>query len=134
MKTFLLLLTKSPKARNFCFSLCFMSFFRFFFVFVFCPIEITTANLTHSNIQKILNQVTLSNKHMNHLFWVKGSLDHYHINSYFSLFIFYWPKEGYTSLIAHRHRHFRYGILKNKKFDVKKLLPKISAEFTIVIT
>ena len=29
IKTFLLLLTKSPNARNFCFSLCFMSFFRF---------------------------------------------------------------------------------------------------------
>ena len=30
MKTFLLLLTKSSNARNFCFSLCFMSLFRFF--------------------------------------------------------------------------------------------------------
>ena len=30
MKTFLPLLTKSPNARNFCFSLCFMSLFRFF--------------------------------------------------------------------------------------------------------
>ena len=29
IKTFLLLLTMSPNARNFCFSLCFMSFFRF---------------------------------------------------------------------------------------------------------
>ena len=29
-KTFLLLLTKSHKARKFCFSLCFMSFYRFF--------------------------------------------------------------------------------------------------------
>ena len=29
MKTFLLLLTKSPNARNFYFSLCFMSFFCF---------------------------------------------------------------------------------------------------------
>ena len=49
MKTFLLLLIKSPNARNFCFSLCFMTLFRFF-VFVFWPIETTTANfqgLTH---------------------------------------------------------------------------------------
>ena len=30
MKTLLLLLKKSPNARNFCFSLCFLSFFRFF--------------------------------------------------------------------------------------------------------
>ena len=30
MKTFLLLLTKPPNARNFSFFLCFMSFFRFF--------------------------------------------------------------------------------------------------------
>ena len=49
METSLLHLIKSPNARNFCFSLCFMTFFRFF-VFVFWPIEITTANfqgLTH---------------------------------------------------------------------------------------
>ena len=72
MKTFLLLLTKSPNSRNFCFSLCFMSFF-YFFVSMFRPIETTTANLqslTHPNPSKSTNQVTLSNKHMNHLFWV----------------------------------------------------------------
>ena len=43
-----------------------------FFVFVFWLIESTIANLqglTHSNPSKITNQVTLSNKHMNHLFW-----------------------------------------------------------------
>ena len=37
MKTFLLLLTKSPNARNFCFSFYFVSFFRFFcFHFLAC--------------------------------------------------------------------------------------------------
>ena len=43
-----------------------------FFVFVFWFIETTTANLqglTHSNTSKSTNQVTLSNKHMNYLFW-----------------------------------------------------------------
>ena len=64
MKTLLLLLTKSPYARKFCFSVCFLSFFRFFFVFVFWPIETTTATL-----QGLTNQVTLSNEHMNYLFW-----------------------------------------------------------------
>ena len=29
--------------------------------------------------------------------------------------------------------HLRYDILKNKSFDVKKLIPKIPEEFTIVI-
>ena len=46
-------------------------FFQFF-VFVFQPFETTTANLqgfTHSNPSESTNQVTLSNKHMNHLFW-----------------------------------------------------------------
>ena len=32
-----------------------------------------------------------------------------------------------------RQWHLRYDILKNKTFDVKKLKPKISEEFTIVI-
>ena len=44
-----------------------------FFVFVFWPIETTTANLqalTHSNPSKSTNHVTLSNEHMTHLFWV----------------------------------------------------------------
>ena len=43
-----------------------------FFVFVFWPIETTTTNfqaLTHSNPSKSTNQVTLSNEHINHLFW-----------------------------------------------------------------
>ena len=43
-----------------------------FFVFVFWPIKTTTADhrvwLTQTH-QKVLNQVTLSNEHMNHLFW-----------------------------------------------------------------
>ena len=69
MKTSFLLLTKSPNARSFCFSL----YFSFvFFVFVSWPIETTTANLqclTRSNPSKSTNQVTLSNGHMNYLFW-----------------------------------------------------------------
>ena len=32
-----------------------------------------------------------------------------------------------------RQWHLRYNILKNKKFDVKKLILKISEEITIVI-
>ena len=43
-----------------------------FFVFVFWPFETTTASLqglTHSNPSKNTNQITLSNEHMNHLFW-----------------------------------------------------------------
>ena len=43
-----------------------------FFVFAFWPIKTTTADhrvwLTQTH-QKVLNQVTLSNEHMNHLFW-----------------------------------------------------------------
>ena len=35
MKTLLLLLTKSPNARKFCFSLCFLSFFSFFLFLFF---------------------------------------------------------------------------------------------------
>ena len=49
------------------FCLCFV-----FFVFVYWPIETTAANLrglTHSNPSKNTNQVTLRNKHTNHLFW-----------------------------------------------------------------
>ena len=45
-----------------------------------------------------------------------------------------WPKEWRACLIAQRQWILRYGILKNKKFDVRKLTPKISEEFTIVIT
>ena len=76
METFLLLLTKSPNARNFCFSYCFLSLFFFlffFFGFVFWPIETTTANFQgfiDSNPSKSTNQVTISNKDMNHLLWV----------------------------------------------------------------
>ena len=43
-----------------------------FFVFVFWSIETTTSNLqglTHSNPSKITSQVTVSNEHMNHVFW-----------------------------------------------------------------
>ena len=54
-------------------------------------------------------------------------------NSYFPLFIFCWPKGGRACLIAQSQCYLRYDILKNKKFDVKKLVPKISEEFTIVI-
>ena len=39
-------------------------FLSFFFVFVFWPIETTTATL-----QGLTNQVTLSSEHMNYLFW-----------------------------------------------------------------
>ena len=35
-------------------------------------------------------------------------------------------------MIDHRQWHLRYDILENKKFDVKKLIPKITEEFTIV--
>ena len=72
MKTLLVLLTNSPNARKFCFSLCFLSFFSLFFVFVFRTIETTTANfqgLSQSNPSKNTKRVTLSNKHKNHLFW-----------------------------------------------------------------
>ena len=47
--------------------------FFVFFVFFFWLIETTTANLqglTHSNSSKSTNQATLSDEHMNHLFWV----------------------------------------------------------------
>ena len=50
-------------------SLC-LSFV--FFVFVFWPIETTTANLqglTHWNPSKCTNQVTQSNKNTNYIFW-----------------------------------------------------------------
>ena len=47
MKTLLLLLTKSPNARKFCFSVCFLSFL-FFLIFDFWPIETTTENFTKS--------------------------------------------------------------------------------------
>ena len=46
-------------------------FLSIFFVFKFWSIETTTSNLqglTHSNPSKNTNQVTVSNKHMNHLF------------------------------------------------------------------
>ena len=53
MKTLLLLLTKLLNARKFCFSPCSFSCLSFvIFVFVFWPIETTTANLqglSHSN-------------------------------------------------------------------------------------
>ena len=51
-----------------------------FFAFLFWPIEITTANLqglTHSNLSRSTNQVTLSNEHMNDFFWVQGDMIHY---------------------------------------------------------
>ena len=69
MKTFLLLLTKSPNTRNFL-PLSALCLFRFF-IFIFWPIETTTTNLqglTHSNPSESTNQVTLSNKHINHFF------------------------------------------------------------------
>ena len=78
--------------------LCFVSF-----VFVFWPIETTTTNLqdlTYSNSWESTNQVAVSIKHMNHLFWAWDNLAHYRINSYFLLFIFCWPKEGRACLIA----------------------------------
>ena len=52
----------------------------------------------------------------------------------FLLFIFCWRKEGRACLIAQRQWILRYDILKNKKFHFKTLIPKISEEFTIVIT
>ena len=45
----------------------------FIFSFLCSDLKTTTANLqglTHPNPSKSTNQVTLSNKHMNHLFWV----------------------------------------------------------------
>ena len=43
-------------------------------------------------------------------------------------------EDSRACLIAPRHWHLRYEILKNKKFDVKKLIPKTLEEFSIVIT
>ena len=108
-----------------------------FLVFIFWLIETTTTNLqglTHSNQSGSTNQVTLSNEHMNHFFWAYINLVHYRINPCFPLFMFWWPKEGRACLIAQRQWHLRYDILKNKKFDVKKLIPKILEEFSVVTT
>ena len=104
------------------------------FVFVFWPIETTTANLqglTHSNSSKSTNQVTLISEHMNLLFGRKVTC---FTIPYFPLFMVWWPKEGHTCLIAQRQWHLRCDILKNEKFDVKKLIPKISEEFSVVVT
>ena len=56
MKTLFQLFSKSPNARKFCFSFCFLSFYRFFFLFLIF------------GLLRNFNQVTLSNEHMNHLF------------------------------------------------------------------
>ena len=63
---------------------------------------------------KCTNQVTLSNRHMNYL-----------TGAYFLLRISCWPKEGRACLINHRQWRLWYEILKNKKFDVKKLTENI---------
>ena len=70
MKTLLLIITKSPKVRKFCFSVHFLYFV--FLVFLFWLIDSTTKNLqglTLSNPSRRTNQVTLSNEHINLLFW-----------------------------------------------------------------
>ena len=36
-------------------------------------------------------------------------------------------------MVDHRQWHLRYDIIENKKSGVKKLIPKISVEFTIEI-
>ena len=83
MKNLLLLLTKSPNARKFSSSVCFLSFFCFFLFSVFGLLrplpQIYRVWLTQTH-QKVLKQVTLSNKHMNHLFRAQGNLVHYRIN------------------------------------------------------
>ena len=131
MKHLSLLLTNSPHARKFCFSVCFLSFFCFFLFFAFWPIETTTTDLqgsTHSNPSK-------STKPSNRESSLKpGSLSQKSLaDIYFSLCIFCWPKEGRGCLIDQRQQHLWYDILKNKKFYVKKLIPKIPEEFSIVI-
>ena len=71
-------LTQSPKARKFCFSVCSLSFFRFFrFRFLaywgrYCKF----ARFHSLTIGNCTNQVTLSNKHMKSLSGVRqlGSL------------------------------------------------------------
>ena len=112
---------KSLKARKFCFSVCFPSFFRFFFVFVFWPIETTTTNLlglTHSDLPKIINQVNLSNKQMNHLLWGKVSLSHKSLRDvYFPLCISCWSVEGRACLIDRRQQHLRYDTLENQNIS-----------------
>ena len=45
-----------------------------------------------------------------------------------------FAEDSRACLIAQRQWHLRYDILRNKKFDVKKLIPKISEEFSIAIT
>ena len=64
--------TPQQVTENFVFPCAFCLFFVFF-ISVFWPIETNTANLqglTHSNPSRNTNQGTLSNEHMNHLFWV----------------------------------------------------------------
>ena len=43
-------------------------------------------------------------------------------------------EDSRACLIARRQWDLPYDILKNEKFEVKKLIPKISEEFSIVIT
>ena len=79
MKTLLLLFTKLPKVKKSCFSstLCLS------FVFGFWLIETTTTNLhglTHTNLLKSTDQVTLNYKYMNNFNWVQGNLIYYRIN------------------------------------------------------
>ena len=63
------------KPFHFChlLSVWFLPFFAFFFfIFIFWSTETTTANLqglTHLTPSKNTNQVTLHNKHRNHLIW-----------------------------------------------------------------
>ena len=63
--------SQSEHTREIFFFLCLLSVFFRFFVFVFWPTETTTANLqgfTHLTPSKSTNQVTLRNKHWNHLY------------------------------------------------------------------
>ena len=114
----------------FCFVLfCFCFCFCFLFFFQFCVLTYWDHYhkvLTHLNLSKSTNQVTVSNEHMNHpLPSVTGV--------YFPLCISYWPKEGRACLIYHQLWHLRYEILQNKKFDVEKVISKLSEDFTTVI-
>ena len=83
MKTLLLLLTKSPNARKFCFSDCSLSSFRFFSFSFFRLLRPLLQIFKFWIIQtpaKCTNQITLSKKHMNYLFRMQGNLVQYSIN------------------------------------------------------
>ena len=138
MWTLLPLFTNSPNTEKFCFSFLFLPFLLFcFYFFVYWDKYRKSAGFDKLKPLKKYQPDHLMKQTYKSLLLVissSGSVPHKSLTGvYFWLCISFSTKEQRVCLIDHREWYLPLWHSREKKFDLKKFIPNISEEFTVVI-